>query len=319
MGSLIPKQQDIQLMSEKRQKNSMAGFIFALTAAALWSANFIIARGLSSEIPPVSLAFYRWFTAVLAIMPFALKQLIEDFRILRKHLPYLCITSFLGISLFNTLIYLAGHSTSAVNLSIIAIMFPIFIILISGIFLKVRISRQQIIGVIIVFSGALLLTAKGRISSLLNLQFAIGDLWMLIATIVFAVFSILLKHKPAGFRLMSFQFSTFILGVLFLFPFFIYERLNSPPVEFNPQILFSILYVGVFASFFAFLLWNRAIAAIGPIKAGIIYNILPLFSAAQASLFLKEEIRPYHGVCLLIIVSGIILANTASRKKQPAS
>ena len=132
---------------------------------------------------------------------------------------------------------------------------------------------------------------------------------MLVASIAFAIYSILLKRKPKELSIRAFQLSTFILGLIFLFPFFILEHSTVPPVEFDTRTVSSILYVGVFASLLAFGLWNKAIATVGPSKAGMVYYTLPLFSGLWAYLFLKEDIGMIHVYSVLLIVSGVLTAN----------
>jgi drug/metabolite transporter (DMT)-like permease len=294
----------------KKQSSRNIGYLYALLATAFWSVNFIIARGLSDEISPVSIAFYRWSTASLFFLPFSFRSFRRDFSIIRTHFLYICITSLLGISLFNTFIYIAGHSTTAINMSMIAITAPVFIVILSRIFLKESISFHKIMGIVIVFSGALLLITKGQPSSLLEMTPARGDLWMLLAAMIFAAYSILIKLKPAELRLFPFQLSLFIMGTLFLFPFFLQDLLigNGSLQIFNGRILIAILYVGIFASLAAFLLWNKAIEIVGPVRTGMIYYLLPLFSSILAFLFLDEEIRLYHLFCLVLIVSGILIS-----------
>ncbi|MEA3468091.1 MAG: DMT family transporter [Thermodesulfobacteriota bacterium] len=104
-----------------------------------------------------------------------------------------------------------------------------------------------------------------------------------------------------------------MLGLLFLFPFFIWEYVTVPSVDFDNKTILSILYVGIFASLSAFVLWNKAIMLIGPSKAGIIYYTLPLFSGLLACLFLKESIGMNHFYSVLLIVSGILTANYESQ------
>lgn len=298
----------------------LRGYIFSLIATIIWSGNFIIARGLSSEISPVSLAFYRWSVAVIVFLPFSIGQIIANFQVLKKHKLYICLNAFLGISLFNTLIYFAGHSTTVLNMSMISITFPIFILIISRIFFKEKITFRKFIGIIIVFFGAVLLVNKGHISSLFQMDFAIGDLWMLLAAITFAIYSVLLKLRPVELKLIPFQQSSFIVGLFFLTPFFVYEQMNNPhlPSDFNLNIIFALLYAGIFASLVAFMLWNKAISVIGPVKTGMVYYSLPVFGFIEASLFLNETIYLYHIICLFLILSGILLAifETKSEKKQ---
>ncbi|WP_372368840.1 DMT family transporter [Candidatus Uabimicrobium sp. HlEnr_7] len=295
-------------MTNKLQ-NTQIGYFFAISATILWSGNFIIARGLSENIPPISLAFYRWIVAVVVFFPFAWKSFYEQRNALQSNIIYLSITSLLGITTFNTLIYLAGQTTTAMNLSLISITFPIFIIIITRIFMGESITKSKLIGILLVIIGVLLLLTAGDISHIRHISFTIGDMWMLIAAIIFAAYSVLLKCKPPQISISTLQLSTFILGLIFLLPFFIWEYATTSAVEFDIKIISSIFYVGIFASLLAFIFWNKAIATIGPSKAGMIYYTLPLFSGFLAYIFLQESIGSIHFFSALLIVPGIVIAN----------
>ena len=297
-------------MQFKLEKNRIIlGYFFAMGATALWSGNFIIARGLNDSIPPISLAFWRWVVAIIVLLPFALKPLITERKILKENIPYLSLTALLGITTFNTLIYFAGHTTTAINLSLISITFPIFVVILSRIFFGELITMNKAFGIILVMAGVVLLITEGSLSKILGISFAIGDLWMLLAAIIFAVYSILLKRKPEKLSIWALQLSTFILGLIFLFPFFLWEYSTALPVIFTGRTLISIFYVGVFASLTAFILWNKAIVMVGPSKAGMIYYTLPLFSGLLAYFFLNEDISFIHLYSVLLIVPGIFTAN----------
>ncbi len=297
------------LMMHLVRTPKIAGVLGALGATAIWSGNFIVARGLSSTIPPVQLAFWRWVVAVLIFLPFGLKGLCRERKILLGHLPYLGITAFLGITLFNTLIYIAGGSTTAMNLSLIAITFPVFILLFSRIFFGEPCPPRRLGGMGLVLLGVLLLLTRGNLSVLHTLAFARGDLWMLLASIIFAVYSLLLRRKPEKISIGSLQLATFILGLLFLAPAFFWEWSVKPWTGWNLAMIGAILYIGVGASFLAFLLWSKAIATIGPARAGILYYTLPLFSVVLALTFLGERIGLVHLASAPLIVGGILLAN----------
>ncbi len=296
--------------------NRLVGYLCALAATAIWSGNFIIARGLNESIPPVSLAFWRWLVAVLVFLPFALKPLIAEWDLLRKHLPYLAATSFLGITSFNTLIYLAGQTTTAINLSLISITFPIFIVILLRIFCREAITVNKGIGILLVVAGVVLLITRGNLAELLHLSFAIGDIWMVLAALIFAVYSILLKRKPKELGAWAFQLSTFLLGLFFLLPFYFWERAICPTVQFETKTILAILYVGVFAALIAFLLWNKAIQMVGPARAGMIYYSLPLFSGFLAYLVLDEAISSLHFYSALLVVSGIVIANRTPKNER---
>lgn len=302
------------MLAKLRNQPGFSGYLFALGATAIWSGNFIVARGLSDSISPISLAFWRWTVAVIAFLPFALKPLISEWQLIKKNLPFICLTAILGITIFNTLIYFAGHTTSAINLSLISITFPIFTVILSRLMFKEKINLYKILGILLVVAGVVLLITKGNLSRLLEISFAIGDLWMLLAAIIFAVYSILLKRKPAGISIWAFQLATFIIGLIFLTPFFIWDSFTVPHSAFEPKTILSIFYIGVFASLVAFTLWNKAIVAVGPSKAGMIYYTLPIFSAISASIFLSESVSLIHLYSALLIIPGILIANFEGKK-----
>jgi len=302
------------LTNKIKNRQTVIGFLFAFITTAIWAGNFVVARSVNESISPVSLSFWRWLVAIIAILPFALKQLIAERDIIKKNLPYLSVTSLLGITMFSTLVYLASHSTAAVNLSLISITFPIFIVIFSRIFYHEEITLFKGIGIILVAIGVVLLISKGNPSRLLKISFSLGDIWMLIAAISFAIYSILLKHKPKQLNFWAFQSSLFILGIIFLFPFFVMEYTKTQPVEFDIKMILSILYVGILVSLVGFALWNKAVEKIGPYRTGMTYYTSPLFSGFWAYIFLKEEINMLHFYSALLILSGIIISNYMPRK-----
>ena len=292
------------------------GYLSAIAATLFWSGNFTIARGVIENIPPISLAYWRWMTAIIILAPFAIKPLISDWETIKRHYVYLSITSILGVSLFNTLIYIAGHSTSAINMSLIAITFPVFIIIISRFIFNELITLNKGAGIILVIGGVILLITKGDLSILKNISFVAGDLWMLLAAISFALYSILLKQKPVGLGTRSFQLSTFSIGLVFLTPFYIWESINTSfqIQSIDKNVFYSILYLGIFASLFSYILWGKAVEFLGPTKSSMIYYTLPIFSGILSYLMLGEKIENIHLLSMLLILVGVLTAVLESKK-----
>lgn len=285
------------------------GYVFALLATILWSGNFIVARDIKDIVDPYSLSFYRWLLATIILLPFAIVPLIKNIVIVKRHFIYLSIVSILGVSLFNTLIYVASHTSSALNLSIISITFPIIVIIISRVIFKEHIGINKFTGILIVLAGVLLLITRGDISVLVNITFNIGDLWVLLAAISFAVYSILLRYKPKTLSMITFQLITFILGTIYLIPLFLWEFdtrvINEPTL--NNTI--SILYIAICSSLLAFIFWNKSIELLGATKAGMIYYTLPIFTGSLAFIFLDEIISYVHLFSILLIFIGIYITN----------
>lgn len=286
------------------------GYLSALIATIIWSGNFIVARDLIDTVPPVTLAFWRWTIATVILFPFAIKPLLADWQVIKEHRLYIAITSLLGVSLFNTLIYIASHTTSVMSLSLIAISFPIFVIILSRIFYSEAITANKYVGVLLVLVGIITLVTKGNLTILKNIDLVVGDLWMLLGAITFAVYSLLVKKKPQQLSSRSFQLITFLIGVLFLAPFYLWEENHSnfEIHSISSNTLYAILYIGLFASLVSYFLWGKAVATIGPTKSSMIYCTLPIFSGISAYIFLGEVLENIHIISMLLILVGVLTA-----------
>lgn len=287
--------------------NQTKGVLFALFATLLWSVNMVIASGVKGHIPPVGLAFWRWTVACIVLAPFAAKRTFESLPILKKHFWYLTLTAVLGITIFNTLIYFAGKTTSAINLSLIAISIPLFIIILSRIIYKEKVSNIKIVGIATIIIGVLVLISKGSLQALLTINFTIGDLLMLLACFFFACYTILVRKKPQQLAPKVFLFSVFSIGTALLLPLYIWENTTYQKVIFDSTTILITLYVGIFASLVSFYLWNEAIRLIGTSKTALIYYLIPIFSGILAYFFLNQAIGLTQIISMGIIISGLFI------------
>ncbi len=284
------------------------GILCALAATIIWSGNFVVARGLGGHFPPVQLAWFRWLTATAVLLPFGFRQLLREKEQIKNHLGFLSLTALIGITIFNTLIYISGRYTTALNLALIATFTPIFLLFLSRIFLGEAITLRKTAGIAIAVFGVVSLVTRGDYSRLAGLDLNLGDLGMLLASGLFAGYSILVGKKPHALGQTAFLTSTFLLGLIFLTPWALWELLAGGAAVFTPQVVGAILYIGIGASLISFLLWNRAVLLIGPARSGFIYYSLPLFSGLEALLILGETITMAHLYSGFCIIAGIIVA-----------
>ncbi|MBI1343414.1 MAG: EamA family transporter [Terrimonas sp.] len=303
-------------MNPKPLQNKTAyGALLATIATIIWSGNFIIARGVIKDIPPVTLAFYRWLSATVILLPFAWKYFLPELHYLKKHFFYFMLTAVAGVSLFNTFVYIAGHYTEAVNMALIGTTSsPIMSVLLARIFLKEKITPLRVIGMIICIFGILLLLSKGHLENLISFSFSKGDWWMLAAAFTFAIYNVCAKKKPADMHPVNFLFSVFLLGTLFLFPFYWYEFRTTGGIAIDLPNISAILYLGIGASVICFLLWNIAIGHLGAGRASLFGNLIPVFSTVEAVLILKEKINWVHYSSFILVVLGLVIANIQKRK-----
>ena len=296
----------------------LAGCALALVATAIWSGNFIVARGLARSVEPATLAFCRWATAFVVLSPMAGAAAWRERRILIRHVRFLVLTSFLGVTVFNTVIYLAGRSTQALNLALIATTTPAFIILFARIRLAEPVTPGKLAGLGAAVAGAILLVTDGDLSRLAGLRLAAGDLWMLLAAAIFAAYSILVRLRPPELGQGAFLLATFGLGVAMLAPWAAWEAWSRGLPEPTPALIGSVLYVGLGASLASYWCWNRAVALAGPSRAGMVYYSLPLFCGLEAWLILGEPIGWVHAVSAVLIIGGIVLATRQPKTGIPA-
>ena len=213
--------------------------------------------------------------------------------------------SLVSVTLFNTFIYLAAQSTPALNLSLIAITAPLYVVILNRIINKEFLRKRQIFGLIMLFVGLLLLISKGNINRLIELEFTKGDLFMAIAASLFGLYTVLLPRKKSGN--FSFVAATIVVGELLLLPLFLGEQLvTDTPLTFTSNTILQLLYIGIGPSIISFYLWNKSIATIGSTKAATIYNTLPIYSAFFAFIFLGETILPIQIISSIVIIAGVL-------------
>jgi drug/metabolite transporter (DMT)-like permease len=298
-------------MNNSKIKDTYIGISLAILAVIIWSGNFVVARGVSKQINPVSLAFYRWSMATLLIAPFAWKQFRKEKEIIVANRKYLFWVALTGITLFNTLVYVAGHYTSAINLALIGTTSsPIFATILAVIFLKEKLSRFRMAGIAVCLSGIVLLISKGEMQTFLSFRFSEGDLWVMGGAMAFAIYNVLVRKKPDNISPLCFLFVIFAAGTLMLLPGFIAECFWGLPTQWNTALFSVILYLGLGTSIVSFLCWNIAIEKIGTGRTVLFGNLIPIFSTLEAVWFLNEKITAIHIGSGLLVILGLVLANT---------
>jgi len=302
------------MQDEHHQKQILIGISLAVLATFIWSGNFIVARGVIKNIPPVSLSFYRWLTATVILLPFTWKYFIKEWKLVKQNLLYFLIVSISGVSMFNTFVYIAGHYSEAINLALIGTTTsPIISVILAKIFLKERISFIRIIGMLICIAGILLLLSKGNFYNLLTFTFSKGDWWILAAAFTFSVYNTMVKKRPAVMNSRNFLFVVFAMGTIILLPFYLFELKNSGGFDFNFSNLSVIIYLGLGASVICFLLWNIAITKLGSGRTALFGNLIPVFSSIEAVLILGEKITWIYYTSFGLVILGLAVANLQKR------
>lgn len=302
-----------------KEQQTYAGIGLALITVIIWSGNYVIAKGIARQLPPVSLAFYRWGMAAVCILPFALRTTVQQKQIFLANKAYIFWTALTGVTIFNTFIYLAGHYTTAINLALIGTTAaPVFATFMAAVFLKEPISRFRIAGILICITGILFLLSQGSLQKLASFHFGKGDVLVLISAFTFAIYNTLVRKKPAGISPIAFLAVIFILGTLCLLPFYIFETTHTPAVQWNGNMLSIIIYLGIGNSIIAFFCWNASIERLGASGTALFGNLIPIFSTIEAVVFLGETFSGIHLISGLLVIGGLVIANITGKAIKPA-
>ncbi|NDV18341.1 EamA family transporter [Pseudodesulfovibrio sp. JC047] len=290
------------------------GFLYALLATILWAGAFIIARLAVGEISPMTLGATRWAMALAILSTFMLPRVKREWPIAKTFLPQIIASALFGIAAYSPLSYFAAQTTSAINLSLISVTTPIFIVIISSM-LGQRQSLHTWSGCIVALIGSFYLVSKGDINQIIGMHFAAGDILMLAAAVGFAIYSLLLKKTPEGLSSGTIMYLMTVFAVLMLIPCVIWES-TLPTAVFNMNgiVFFSITFSAVCSSIIAWWTWNIGLEKAGPSLCGMIYYSLPLWGGIFAFVFLDEKMTSVHFISGALIIGGIVWASRGNKK-----
>jgi drug/metabolite transporter (DMT)-like permease len=284
--------------------------VLALGATLVWSSLYSVVRVLAPGYSPADLTFWRWILAFGLFLPFVWSGLAAHRRLILRNLPLLAVASLSGMIGFSLAIFMAGKTTTAINMSLLVATSPVLIALICRFVLRERLSRARIAGLLVAVSGVVVVITGANPDLLFSLRLTGGDVWALGAAGSFGLYSILIRFKPPEMPANVLLAAIMGLGILWSLPLFVGQRLWSgpPPAPDRIEIL-CLLHLGIGASLLAYLFWNKAILLIGPIRAGMVYYSLPLFSCVMAMIFVDERPGLPQAAGGLLIVGGIVLSS----------
>ncbi len=306
-------------MPNQSLKNAtLLAYALLLIGQLSWAGNAIVGRVLLQNMAPLSLSFHRWLLAFFILLPFTWRDVWVHRQTLQANWLALLLLATLGIAGYNSFQYLALTATSVINVVLIASSIPVILLPLSMIFLKERPRWLAIVGVLLSLAGVLLVLAHGQWQTLTQLQFAAGDLIMLLSVLCWAGYTILLRTKAPKVPTLVSLTVQMALGTLVILPFYLLESslTNNTISGFTPTLrnLAALGYIAVFPSIVAFACWDRGVRVIGPSRAGMFVNFIPIFASILAVAFLDERFHLYHAIALTLLCSGVALHNQGRGK-----
>ena len=283
-------------------------YLLLFVQPVFMATNLIIARGAVDHVPPISLAFWRWAAVFLILFPFFFKKIYENKNIIKKEISKNFFLGAMGCGVCGAFPFIAGISTTVTNMGIIYTSSPIFIILLSTIFFRDKISFLRIIGLIISLLGVLIIICKGDINLLINFKFTSGDLWITGAAIGWAIYSIFLINWKSKLDIMTRFTMISLFGALSLLPFYLIEEIFYSKTIFNEYFIFWVMFGAISPGIIAFTLYTKVQKYVGASLAGFALYLYAVYSAFYGIIFFNEDLLNYHFVGALLVFLGVYLA-----------
>ena len=279
-------------------------------ATLFWAGNFIVGKfAFLTNIPPLSLVFYRWLLVWLILLPFTYKDILKSKDTILNNLPLLFFLGFTSVGLFNSFTYLSLIHTQVINSTLFNTAIPAVIILLCFLFKIEKTNKFQILGLIISVLGILSIITKLDIKIFLSLNFNKGDIIMIGGVITWGIYSTLLKKKKFTLPLLTLVHVICTFGLICVFPQFFYEFSQGQFIEFNTNLFYILIFLALFPSIGSYYCWAGAVSIIGANRAGIFLSLIPLFSTIMAIAFYKEQFQFFHLIGAILIILGLFLSN----------
>jgi len=287
--------------------SSVRAYLFLTVTMVCFGLNANLSRLAVGEISPMLLVVLRWTAVVSVLLVLMRRRLPAAWPELRARWLYLFLMGTLGLTAFNALFYLAGHSTTALNIGILQGSIPVFVLAGAGLLYRAPVRVLQGIGIAVTLVGVAIVTTQGVWDNLASLAFKRGDLYLLIACLFYAGYSLGLRRAPAVDHVVLFT-ALATAALVTSIPLLIAEVALGEMLWPTPRGWLIVAVVAIFPSFIAQVFYIKGVAVIGPSRAGAFLNLVPIFAALIAVVFLGEIFALHHAVALGLVLGGIGLS-----------
>jgi len=287
----------------------MRTYLLLTLCVLFWAGNFVLGRFIKDDISPFEMAFFRWFFVLVIVSPILIIRFQNIYKVFKQNYFILLVLSGLGITAFNTFVYIALTLTTSTNALMINSTVPILILVLSFFILKQKLILHQLLGIVLSTFGVSFLILKGDMSNIISLSFNEGDLWIMFSSLCWAFYSVLIKFKPKALNNFELFATVVFLGFIILLPIYLYQGYSlQHEIDILKSNYLSFLYTSVFASCLSYYFWHYGIDHIGASKTGQFTHLMPLFGTTLAYIFLDEQLMFYHLIGALLIAFGIYLS-----------
>lgn len=280
----------------------------------LWAGNSILGSVVADRVPPITLNFFRWLLAMLLLLPWGWRLLLPS-SVMWPHWRRYAVLGLLGVGCYNSFQYLALHTSTPINVTLVASSVPVFMLAMGAVWFKQRITRRQMLGAALSIAGVLCVLGRGDWQTLLQVELVIGDVYVLIAVLCWALYSWLLSQPkdPPEIRSnwVNFLMAQIVFGVLWcgLCTALEWQLSDNPHIDWGWPLYAALLYVALGPAILAYRSWGLGIQRVGPNIAGFFANLTPLFAAVMSTVLLGDAPQTYHAAAFMLIAGGIVVSS----------
>jgi drug/metabolite transporter (DMT)-like permease len=282
-----------------------------------WAANAVVSRMAVGQISPMTLTSARWGLVLGLLLIFCRRPVLAGLPVVRRQWIAVTLMGASGFTIFNALNYVAAHYTSAVNLSITQGTVPLLVLIGGLIAHRSPVKPRQLAGAALALVGVAMVASGGKFEALARLHFNIGDVMMFTAAIIYAGYTVALRDRGdgAGAGQLSFFFGMAVAAFITSLPLVAIEAATGGLQAPTAKGLVILAFIALAPSFMSALFFMRAVALIGPARAGLFFNLVPVFGAIMAVLILGEPMGLHQVAALALVLGGIAVAER--RTKAP--
>lgn len=281
----------------------MLGFLLVASAQV---SNMILARGVAGTVPPFSMAFFRWGIVALGLLPVVVLALREKPGTLRGQWLGIVLAGFLGMFVCGGPVYIAGVTSSAINMALIMALAPLVVLLFSFVTGQEAVHRIQVIGMLLSLAGAVLIISRGQ--GAIGSGVKLGDVLVSMAMLAWAGYTLLQNRIGGGVGFLARIGLFAAAGAMFSLPFAIHEMVSTPSAAFSGRAALVYLFAGLVPGLFAYSAYAYLGGKFGAISTSLSMYLGPIVGAALSMLFLNEPPTVYHLIGGALSLGGMWLS-----------
>ena len=282
--------------------------VMLFIAPCFFASNMLVARAAADLVPPVALAVGRWGFVVLLMLPFTAAVLWRDRQTVLKELPDLMLLGALGMGVCGAFVYIAGDTTTATNIGLIYAASPVLIVLLARYVYGEAMNARQGAGLMLALLGVVIILCQGSLGVLTSFSFTVGDIWTVTAMMAWAVYSVLILHRPSKLAMLPRFVAIAACGVICMLPFLVWEA-QREPTTLNARTLGIMLFLAVVASCFAYLSYSYIQRKLGASRTGLLMYLIPVYNSVLAVVLLGERLAIFHLAGGGLVLLGLLLSS----------